>query len=137
MTERADAAAALARAASLRAEVHRMSRWYAHYLLVYGIAAFVTTLLVGMLPGAAGVGVAMGLWAAVIGGLSVYAARQRVSRRGFARRHGGIIGVWAALYGVVLAVGATEYPGDLAWWLPGAALVALPALAGAYPEARR
>ncbi|MFC6577690.1 hypothetical protein [Planomonospora parontospora] len=39
-----------------------------------------------------------------------------------------------ALYGVALAVGASETIGDLAYWLPASVIVALPMLIGALRE---
>jgi hypothetical protein len=135
MPDSTDASAALAQARALQDQVHHRSRWYVRYLRLYGAAAFLMTLPLGF--GEGWVIVSLALWGTVIAALSVYAARQPVSRHGFGRRHGMIIGSWAAVYGVVLAVGVSRFEGELAWWLPGAVLVSLPAFIGAHLEGRR
>ncbi|MFE1765066.1 hypothetical protein ACWDBF_33765 [Streptomyces angustmyceticus] len=131
------AAAALDRMQRLSSTVRDGARWYVRYQLVYGCASAVLVLSIGLLDRPYGVTIGIGLWCVAIAGLSVYAARQRVARRGFGRRHGIMIALWGLLYGVVLAPGTMWFPGNLAWWVPGALVVALPGLIGAYLEARR
>jgi hypothetical protein len=135
MPDPTDASAALAQAEALQDEVHRRSRWYVRYLRLYGVAAFLMTLPLGF--GKGWVIASLALWGAVIAVLSVYAVRQPVSRHGFGRRHGLVIGTWAVLYVAVLMPGVIWFEGELAWWLPGAVLVSLPALVGAHLEGRR
>ena len=135
--EPADAANTLARAERLRRTVNARSRWYVRYQLIYAAAVLVTMPVLGLVGGPAGVAIAMTIWCAAIGGLSVWAARQPVSRRGFGPRHGAIIGAWAAIYVAVLIPGSTAFAGEPAWWLPGTVLAAVPSLAGAWLEARR
>ncbi|MFF4606986.1 hypothetical protein ACFY12_30170 [Streptomyces sp. NPDC001339] len=132
-----DAAAALARAQELSSKVRDSSRWYVWYQVIYGCASGLLVLAIGLLDHPYGVAIGITCWCLVIGGLSVYAARQRVSRRGFGRWHGGLIGTWALLYNAVLIPGCIWFPGVAAWWVPGALVVALPGLIGAYLEARR
>ncbi|MER6048693.1 hypothetical protein K2224_09025 [Streptomyces sp. BHT-5-2] len=132
-----EAAAALARAAELGSTVRRSTAWAARYQVVFGCAAGLMVLAVGLVKAPYGVGVGVGFWVAVIAGLSVYAARQRVARRGFGRRHGILIGTWGLLYGAVLVPGVMSFPGDATWWVPGAVAVSLPGLIGGYLEARR
>ncbi|MFI0357106.1 hypothetical protein [Actinomadura sp. 9N407] len=131
------AAAALARAANLRASVEHGSRWLIRYQLVYGAAAFISVLLLGLISGPAGVAVSTGVWVVTIILLSVYAVRQPVAHRGMGLRHGIMIGSWALIYSAVLVPGITWFEGELAWWLPGAVAVAVPALLMAYLTARR
>ncbi|WP_406478783.1 hypothetical protein [Streptomyces platensis] len=132
-----DAAAALARVQELDSTVRRGSKWYVRYQVIYGCAAAVMVLCIGLLPSPHGVAIGIGGWSATVAGLSVYAVRQRVSRRGFGRRHVGLIMVWALLYLAVLFPGVTWHQGAASWWVPGAVVVALPGLIGGYLEARR
>lgn len=132
-----DAAAALAHADALEAEVRRHSQWYARFLVLYGVAALLMVLMIGLNPGPVGAIASMAVWVSALTGLLIYAFKQPVTRAGFARRHVLIIGSWGALYLAVLLPGSAWFEGDLAWWLPGAFVVALPGLIGAYAEVRR
>ncbi|MET8508842.1 hypothetical protein ABZV60_30045 [Streptomyces sp. NPDC004787] len=108
MSESVDAAEVLGRSTALeRAARHQGGDWYRHYLLAFGGAQlfFVPTVLLWHEPVAfAGV---MGLYVALVCALSLYAKRQRAVRRGFARRHGAVIGTWAAVYTVSVTLGTT------------------------------
>ncbi|AWN28826.1 hypothetical protein RB199_35210 [Streptomyces libani] len=132
-----DAAAALARAKELGSTVRNGTKWYVRYQVIYGCAAAVMVLSVGLLAPPYGVAIGTGIWVATIVALSVYAARQRVARRGFGRRHAGLITVWALLFLAVLIPGTLWHQGAASWWVPGAVVVALPGLIGGYLEARR
>lgn len=131
------AVAALARAQELRSTVRDGTKWYAWYQVIFGSAAAVMVLSIGLISKPYGVAIGCGIWITVIIGLSVYAARQRVARLGFQRRHAGLIIAWGLLYGGVLSAGLIWFPGVVAWWVPGALLVALPGLIGGYLETRR
>ncbi|MFK0293387.1 hypothetical protein ACIQU6_23310 [Streptomyces sp. NPDC090442] len=132
-----DAAAALARATQLGSTVREGTRWYVRYQYVYGAAAGLAVLAIGLWKAPYGVAVGTGFWVAMVAWLSVYAARQPVARQGFGIRHGIMIGTWALLYAAVLTLGVIFFPGVAAWWVPGAVVVALPGLIGGYLEARR
>ncbi|MFG2830141.1 hypothetical protein ACGFWI_22190 [Streptomyces sp. NPDC048434] len=132
-----EAAAALDRVRKLSSTVRDGAKWSVWYQLVYGCAAAVLVLSIGLLGRPYGLAIGTGLWCVTITGLSVYAARQRVARRGFGWRHGVMIASWGLLYSAVLVPGTMWFPGVLAWWVPGALVVALPGLIGAYLEARR
>lgn len=132
-----DAAAALARAQELGSTVRNGSKWYVRYQVIYGCAAAVTVLAIGLLSHPYGVAIGIGFWLLSLTGLSVYAARQPVARRGFARWHSGLIISWGLLYFAVLFPGLTWFAGVAAWWVPGAVVVALPGVIGGYLEARR
>lgn len=132
-----DAAAALARAQELGSTVREGTRWYVRYQVIYGCASALVVLAIGLLGKPYGVAIGIGFWCAVIAGLSVYSARQRVARRGFGRRYAGMIIACGVLYGAVLTPGTIWFPGVAAWWVPGALVVALPGLIGGYLEARR
>ncbi|MEV0371010.1 hypothetical protein AB0I10_14430 [Streptomyces sp. NPDC050636] len=132
-----DAAAALARAQELGSTVRNGSKWHIRYQVIYGCAAAVTVLAIGLLSHPYGLAVGMGIWALALTGLSVYAARQPVARRGSTRRLNGLIVVWGLLHVAVLSPGLIWFEGVAAWWVPGALVVALPSVIGGYLEARR
>ncbi|MEV5711875.1 hypothetical protein [Actinoallomurus sp. NPDC052274] len=132
-----DPSAALAQAEQLKAAVDRRSRWVVGYQLAYGTASLAMVLALGLLGGRLGTVVSLAIWVPVVVALSVYAAQQPVAHRGMAVTHGVMVGAWGVLYGAVLGVGIAFFPGDLAWWLPGAALVALPGFGAAYVTSRR
>ncbi|MEU7179147.1 hypothetical protein ACWIG3_32600 [Streptomyces celluloflavus] len=132
-----DASDALARARELGSSVRGSGRWYVRYQVIFGCAAALCVLAIGLLHHPYGVALGTGFWVVVIAGLSVYSARQRVVGRGFALRHGGLIATWGVLNGAVLAGGVTWFPGVAAWWVPGAVAVALPGLVGGFLAARR
>jgi hypothetical protein len=135
--EAMEPATALARAQELDATVRSGSRWYVRYQLIYAGAAAVAVFSLGLLNSPSGVAIVTACWMSVIAALIVYAIRQPVTRRGFGRRHTIMILAWALLYQAVLFPGVFWFQGDLTWWLPGAVVVALPGLVGAYLEARR
>ncbi|MEU4539148.1 hypothetical protein AB0G15_30270 [Streptosporangium sp. NPDC023825] len=128
---------ALARARELDALVRNRSRWYSQYLVLFGVATLVMVPVLGFASGVLAVAVSTTLWMAFVAALIVYAARQPVSRHGYGARHGVIMAAWGVLYLGVLLCGVVWFPGEPAWWLPGAVLVSLPPFAGAYLEARR
>ncbi|MCK7624576.1 hypothetical protein MUU72_15955 [Streptomyces sp. RS10V-4] len=132
-----DAAAALTRAEELGITVRKSTRWYVWYQLVFGVAAGLMVLAIGLVKAPWGTAFGGTFWAAVIAGLSLYAARQRVARRGFGRWHAVLVASWGVLYGVVLSLGLIFFPGVAAWWVAGAVAVALPGLIGGFLEARR
>ncbi|ANZ16999.1 hypothetical protein ACH4YO_37160 [Streptomyces noursei] len=132
-----DAAAALARAQELSSMVRKRTAWYVRYQVVYGCAAGLLVLVIGLVKAPFGPAIGSGGWVATIAALSVYAARQPVARRGFGRWHGILIGTWALLYSAVLWLGLVFFRGDASWWVPGAVVVSLPGLIGGYLEARK
>ncbi|BDM72980.1 hypothetical protein HEK616_64670 [Streptomyces nigrescens] len=132
-----DAAAALARAQELSSTVRASTKWSVRYQVIYGCGSGVMVLALGLLGQPYGVVLGSIFWCATVGGLSVYAARQRVARRGFGRWRAGLIIAWGLLYNAVLVPGLIWFRGVTAWWVAGAVLVALPGLIGGYAEARR
>ncbi|GAA2441483.1 hypothetical protein GCM10010191_67140 [Actinomadura vinacea] len=130
------AATALAEADKLRATVQQSSRWLIRFHLAYGAAAAVAVLLLGLVSSPAGIMTVTACWLVVIAALIGYAVRQPVSHRGMARTHGFMIAGWTVTYMAVLIPGVNWFEGDLMWWLPGAAVVAVPSLLSAYVTAR-
>lgn len=133
-----DAANALARAEDLDAAVRRESRWYVRYLVAFGIATVPAVTWAGFISGPRSAVAFTVVWVGFVVGISVlYAGRQRVARRGYARLHFTWLAGWLAAYCAVLFPGVAWFHGELAWWLPGAVVVSLPCFVAAYLEARR
>lgn len=130
-------AGALGRAAALEKAALRRSDWYGRYLAVFGAAQLflVPTALLWRGP-AAGAVFAMAQ-ALIVGGLSLYATRQRVVRRGFGIRHGLVIGTWGLLFAATVLLGVNVFTGNVAFAAAGAVACALPAAVGAVLELRR
>lgn len=108
MSECADAAEVLGRSAGMESAARRRGAdWYLRYLLAFGGVQvfFVPTVLLWHEPVA--FAVVMALYVALVCALSVYAKRQPAVRRGFAKRHGTVIGTWAAVYSVSVALGTS------------------------------
>ncbi|KOT59208.1 hypothetical protein ADK43_16920 [Streptomyces rimosus subsp. rimosus] len=127
----------MGRAAAVEKAARLRSGWYARYLWVYaaGQLVLVPTALLGHGP------VAALLFTLVNGGLvtglSVYAARQRIVRRGFGARHGVLIGAWAVLYTAAVFLGKSAFEDSRAFAVVAAAVCALPLAVGALLETRR
>ncbi|MGG2465936.1 hypothetical protein ACO0M4_40285 [Streptomyces sp. RGM 3693] len=132
-----DAAAALAQAEALGSRVRKSTKWYVRYQVLYGFAAGLLVLFIGLVKAPYGVAIGSVLWVAAVSGLSIYAARQRVARRGFGVHRDILIVTWGLLYAAVLVPGMMFFQGVAAWWVPGAVVVALPGLIGGYLEARQ
>jgi acid phosphatase family membrane protein YuiD len=75
--------------------------------------------------------------AVLVTGLSVYAARQRVVRRGFVVKHGVMVGSWATVYALAIALGTTAFVDSPAFAAAAALGCALPLATGAWLEIRR
>ncbi|MFF4367947.1 hypothetical protein [Streptomyces sp. NPDC001594] len=74
--------------------------------------------------------------ALVVTVLSVFALRQPVVARGYARRHLTAVGVWAACYMAALAVGLAGFPDSVGFAAAAALVCALPPAAAAWRGAR-
>ncbi|ARZ69658.1 hypothetical protein M1P56_02175 [Streptomyces sp. HU2014] len=133
MSEVADAMGALGRAAAVERAARDGSGWYARYLRVFAASQLVLVPMALLWHGATSAMVYAAANALLVTGLSVYAARQRVVRRGFGVKHGLVVGAWAVTFGLVVALGTTVFKDSL----PFAAAAALAcALMGARLETR-
>ncbi|WP_050502093.1 hypothetical protein [Streptomyces monomycini] len=128
---------ALDRAAAMERAARARSGWYARYLWVFAAAqaALVPMALLWHGPVAA-----LAFTLAVttlVAGLSLYAARQRIVRRGFGARHGVLIGLWAAVYSASLLFGLLVFVDSRTFAAVAASACALPLVVGAVLERRR
>lgn len=118
---------ALERAQVLGRRVRHHGAWLAGYCSAFGTASFVLVLTIGLLPGTP-VLITGVLFAILIAGLVLWAATRPVSPRHFVWMHTGMILGWGVLYGVALHVGLEHFPKNPLWWIPAAAVTALPGL---------
>ncbi|MFJ1867320.1 hypothetical protein ACIOD1_22145 [Streptomyces sp. NPDC088097] len=137
MSDYAGAKEALARSAGLEHTARARSGWYARYLWVFAAGQLVLVPLALLWHGPAQAIAFAVLNAALVGGLSVYAARQRVVRRGFGLKHGLVIGTWGALFGVGVGLGTTVFADRTGFAVAAAVACALPPAIGALSETRR
>lgn len=137
MTEQMDAAAALKHANRVEGATRRDSGWYARYLVVFAAGQLVLVPMAVLWRGPAAAIVFSLTNGVLIGGLSLYASRQRVIRRGFGARHGSVIGAWGVAFGVTVALGGTAFEDSVFLAVAGALACALPPAIGAWLETRR
>ena len=123
----AEAAATLRRHRRIDETVRARSGWYRRYLLIYAAGSVLTALVVGLAP-FPGTIVGPSLWVGLCWGLEEWSRRQPVSRVGSSRRHRWFIGTWTLLWAAVVIPGSVWFRGNPAWWVPGALVMALPAL---------
>ncbi|MGI8648357.1 MAG: hypothetical protein ACR2JX_09070 [Mycobacteriales bacterium] len=126
----------LARAADVATQLRSRSRWMASYLTLFGVGFAAITVALGLLESTPVRVIVVALWVPFVVGMVIWSSRQRVVALKARRR---AMPYWAAaslLYAVVLVIGTPDLLGNLAYWLPAAAVVALPLLIGAWRERR-
>ncbi len=127
-----DPRAQLARAAELTTRTRAAAwRWVRVYLSGWAVGSAALVASVG-LGGTAGMLVALGAWGVLVGVGVAWARRQGFAVAAAGRRIGIGAGLWAATYGAILAVGLTGFPGSPGFWVPAAAVSAVPLLAAAW-----
>ncbi|MEU9115082.1 hypothetical protein AB0D04_25670 [Streptomyces sp. NPDC048483] len=137
MSECADAGETLRRAAGLEKAARARSGWYARCLWAFAAWQLVFFPMALLWHGSAAPMVYQPANALLVAGLSVYAARQRVVRRGFGLRHGVLMASWGVAFGLTLALGYTVFVDSPAFAAAGAVVCALPLATGAWLEMRR
>lgn len=120
----------LADAHGARASLIARGNWFRKYLLVFAAGSVAVVLLIG-LGGRTGATIATMLWLSLVAAMSWWGTRQRVVLRGHKRRSFLSFGGWGVLYGITLVVGVYAFPGQPAFWLPAAAITAIPLVLGA------
>jgi hypothetical protein len=134
--EPATAADALEDAARLASLARQCARWYARYLLLFAIAAFLMSLAFGLVGPKIGALAITPLWVLFVVLISVYAARQRSSLRGTARIHIAMIVAWTVAW-LITVVGSFSFHQAFWWWVLGGVATAVPPLVARYFVLRR
>ncbi|QDY77405.1 hypothetical protein [Streptomyces qinzhouensis] len=137
MSTHDEAQAALRRAARVESAALQNSGWYARYLWVFAAGQLVLVPVSLLWQGLVAALVFALLTVTLVGGLSVYAGRQRVVRRGFGSLHGGVIGSWVALFAVAVALGTSLFEGSVPFAVVASLACALPPALAAISEGRR
>ncbi|MEV4925359.1 hypothetical protein [Streptomyces roseoverticillatus] len=133
----ADAEVALGRAADVERAAQARSGWYARYLWVFAAGQLILVPIAVLWHGFASA-MAFGLANTfLVTGLSVYAARQRVVRRGFGVKHGVMVGSWGTVFALAVTLGNTVFVNNPAFAAVAALGCALPLATGARLEMRR
>ncbi|MDQ6947905.1 MAG: hypothetical protein M3256_16980 [Actinomycetota bacterium] len=132
------AAADLAGARQAAVRVGTQARWTARYLAVFAAGFAAITLILGLMqPFWLRMSVWGVLWAALVMGM-VWWARSRPAQPRGSRRWRWAWG-WAGtgiLYAAALSIGLPGQSGWPAYWVPAAAIVALPLSVAAWRERR-
>ncbi len=136
MRETAKAAGALGRAAGLEKAARQHSGWYARYLWAFAAGQLVLVPMAVLGRGAVSVVVLGAGNVLLVTGLSAYAARQRVVRRGFGAKHGVLVGSWAVVFALAVVLGFTVFGRSVPFAVGAALACALPLAVGAWTEMR-
>ncbi|MDH6124980.1 hypothetical protein [Kitasatospora sp. GP82] len=137
MHEFTDTVGPLGLAAGLERAARTRSGWYARYLWAFAAWQLVLVPVAVLWHGFAAAMVYGPGNAILVTGLSVYAGRQRVVRRGFGVRHGVIVGSWAVVYVLAITLGTTVFADSPVFAAVAASVCALPPAVGALLELRR
>ncbi|MFE0043215.1 hypothetical protein [Streptomyces albireticuli] len=136
MSEGADAMGALGRAAAVERAALDRSGWYARYLWAFAASQLVLVPMALLWHGFASAMVYAAANTLLVTGLSAYAARQRVVRRGFGVKHGLVVGAWVIAFGLAVALGTTVLADSRPFAAVAALVCASPLAAGAWLETR-
>ncbi|MCY0942858.1 MULTISPECIES: hypothetical protein [Streptomyces] len=136
MSDSERAVGALGRAVGLEKAARARSGWYARYLWIFAAGQLVLVPVSLLWHGPASAVFFALANTLLVTGLSVYAARQRVVRRGFGLKHGLLIGSWATVFGLAVVLGTTVFTDDVAFAAAAALGCALPPALGAWSESR-
>jgi len=135
---REQAATDLDNAERAAARVQKQSRWLAWYSGTFAAGFAALTLMLGLVePAWLRAVMSAVLWLPLVAGMVLRAGRRPTTARGAGRR---VVPGWVGsgvLFAVALFVGVPTQQGNLAYWLPAAAVVALPLVVVAWREARR
>ncbi|MEU7190672.1 hypothetical protein [Streptomyces sp. NPDC045470] len=132
-----DSRGALDRAAATERAARARSGWYARYLWIFAAGQSVLVPMALLWHGPAAALTFTLAMTALVTGLSLYAVRQRIVRRGFGVRHGVLIGSWAAVYSASILFGQLVFVDSRPFAVVAASACALPLVAGAVLERRR
>ncbi|MFA7767283.1 hypothetical protein ACGFNX_17705 [Streptomyces sp. NPDC048723] len=136
MQESTKAVGALGRAAGLEQAARQRSGWYARYLWAFAAGQLVLVPIAVLWHGPLSGAVFAVTNALLVTGLSVYAARQRVVRRGFGVKHGVLVGSWAVVFALSITLGTAAFGHGVPFAAVAALACALPLAVGAWTETR-
>ncbi|MGW4200818.1 hypothetical protein [Streptomyces sp. NPDC004726] len=136
MNDFADAGGALGRAADVENEARKRSDWYARYLWVFAAAQLVLVPMALLWRGLVAALIFTLANLLLVSALSVYAARQRVIRRGFGARHGKVMGSWVAAFALAVALSTTVFEGSVPFAVVATVWCALTPAVAAWRERR-
>jgi len=129
------ARAALVLASHSAAQVRTRARWMSRYLATFAGGFAGVTLLLGLMrPLWLRMSIFGVAWPLLIVSMQMWAARRPAHLHATRRR---VAKYWigtGALYGAVLVVGTPALLGRALYWIPAAALVAIPLLIGSWRE---
>ncbi|WP_405433768.1 hypothetical protein [Micromonospora sp. NBC_00617] len=127
---------AILSAANASQRLRARARWASTKLTVFGVGIGLVTAAVGLTESKLLKSAVFVAWGALAVAMTMW-ERRRLAHLASTRQR--ISPYWAgsfAFYGVALAVGTDKTLGDLTYWLPASAIVALPMLIGALRERR-
>ncbi|MER6449839.1 hypothetical protein DEJ51_08090 [Streptomyces venezuelae] len=136
MQDAAKAVGALGQAAGLERAARLRSGWYARYLWVFAAGQLVLVPMAVMWHGPVSAVTFAVTNALLVTGLSVYAMRQRVMRRGFGVKHGVMMATWTTAFSLSITVGTEAFGHGAAFAAAAALACALPPAVGAWTEMR-
>ncbi|MCS0635309.1 hypothetical protein NX801_06485 [Streptomyces sp. LP05-1] len=128
---------ALGRVSGVEAVARWRGGWYGRYLWVYAAGQLLLVPMALLWHGPVPSGVYGLSQLALVTGLSLYALRQPVVRRGLGRTVGAVIGVWGVLFGASVVLGLTVWRESPVFAAVAAVCCALPPTVGAWCEGRR
>jgi hypothetical protein len=129
--DRTGAVTALTQAEHLSGQSRAAGRWYARYLVLFGLAGIALALGVGRFGGWPGTLIVTGLYLGFVAVLTVWGLSRPAVMAGMGRLHGLTIGGSMALWGMTVGLGTTVFRDQLGWWLVGGLAMAVPAFIGA------
>jgi peptidoglycan/LPS O-acetylase OafA/YrhL len=122
---------ALANAVAKAERAHALGwRWVRIYLVVWAVASVALVLGLGMGSREVTIGLLIA-WAGLAIGGGLWSRARGLVPRGSGRRISRAAGLWAASYGIVLAVGISLETDSLGFWLSAAVLTSIPLLIAA------
>lgn len=137
MEETAKAVGALGRAAGVERAARQRSGWYARYLWVFAAGQLLLVPIAVLWRGPVSAVVFSMTNGLLVAGLSVYAARQRVMRRGAGKKHVLLVASWATLFALTVTLGTAVFGHGVPFAAVAAVACALPLAVGAWTETRR
>jgi hypothetical protein len=135
--DRTEAVTALAQAEHLSGRSRAAGRWYARYLVLFGLAGIALAVGVGRFNGWPGTLIVTGLYLGFVAVITVWAVTRPAVMAGMGRLHGMAVGGSMALWGMTVGLGTTLFRDQPGWWLAGGLAMAVPAFIGAAIAFRR